>query len=153
MPSMPAIWICPRRRLVWRRGPRPRIVQPLVWLLSIEDQLQVLDWVHQQQAASTASTHPVLHRIDPTRCFAVAGHSMGGRSSLESAAVVVAHRIGAAIGIHPDPEISAANRVGAPFLLLTGTADHVEPTGSARADFDALTALPASQRAFASFVN
>jgi len=102
---------------------------------------------HRVHAPRAAQDRP-----DPVLCSRC-GHSMGGRSSLESAAVVVAHRIGAAIGIHPDPEISAANRVGAPFLLLTGTADHVEPTGSARADFDALTALPASQRAFASFVN
>ncbi len=115
-----------------------------------EDQLRVLDFAAAQNASGAARAAPALARVDFSLPFAVAGHSTGGRATLQSAAVARAHRVGAACGVHPDPEGAAAN-ASAPTLVLTGSKDTIEPAGSARADFDLLpSAVP---RAFADLEN
>lgn len=123
-----------------------------------EDQLQVLDWAAAQNArhahatAGPASvwTCQALSKVDFHTPFAVAGHSTGGRSTLQSAALAAAHNIGAAVGLHPDPEDAAAN-ASTPTLIITGTDDKVEPEGSAKADYDLLP--DTLIRGFAEFVN
>lgn len=121
---------------------------------------------------------PLAPHVGTTR-HATTGHSTGGRSSIQSAALAssnastadsadwaegadvfrgVTARIGAAAGLNPDPCVGehsgwrhgscdgAKDATRVPFAVFSGTGDRTEPSGSARADFDA---MPVRSKLFA----
>jgi len=109
------------------------------------DQLQVVTWA--LDFASSSSVLPINRSVG----VAVAGHSTGGRSTLQSAQdkFAVPYRIKAAVGIHPDPKLGAASNIhSVPLAIFTGDKDIIEPTGSALADW---IAAKTPKKVFASF--
>lgn len=125
------------------------------------DQIHALAWADAHHLANTAQVHPVLQKVDFTKPKGVFGQSTGGRSSIQSAANASAPLgtkeskkargtcIGAAVGLNPDPCVghvrdwkhggcdSARKVSGVALAVFTGTADIIEPKGSAPANFDA----------------
>lgn len=125
------------------------------------DQVHVLAWADTWQRDGAASIHTVLRLVDFSKPKGVFGQSTGGRSSIQSAANASAPVgtkewkkamgtcIGAAVGINPDPCIghhpgwkhggcNAARHVSSVALaIFSGTADSIEPLGSAEANYAA----------------
>ena len=70
----------------------------------------------------------------------MAGHSTGGRSSLQCAqdSISQEYNIGAAVGYNPDPMYEECTRNNlTPLAIFTGTNDTIEPYQSGKKDFDA----------------
>jgi hypothetical protein len=104
------------------------------------DQLRVLDWARElrSQNLDDAKAMAVHDRINISTGFGVSGHSTGGRSTFQSAMLASQYDIRAAVAIHPDPKVdSASNITYCPMAVFTGTADQIEPKGSALDDFNA----------------
>lgn len=82
-------------------------------------QLKVIDWAKE----SAASGDPIMLAMDLDVGVGVAGHSMGGQSTLFSAGAdaAVAHGIKAAVLQHAYTHVYPAPSV--PFLAFTGTLD------------------------------
>lgn len=98
-----------------------------------EQQVRVIDWARSQAAAG----HEILSLANFTHGLGIAGHSMGGRATLQisEASIAQKHGVVAAVMIHA--YTSSRGPPSVPFLALTGTTDDVAPMSMTERFFEA----------------
>jgi pimeloyl-ACP methyl ester carboxylesterase len=106
---------------------------PRGWPGYYRQQLEVLSWAKRMAGSGDA----VMRRVNLDIGFGIAGHSMGGQSTLYSSSFLNAssNNIRCAVMHHPFTDAYPAASV--PALFLTGTADTIAPASMARNAFNA----------------